>query len=53
MSQQAQQPEIALVLREASFRGGSGSRNRIANEDAGFVRSSDKILRAATEEVTK
>src|SRR6202521_6002107 len=36
--------EIALVLREARFRGSERLKDRIANEDAGLVRGGDEIL---------
>jgi len=45
--------EIALVLREASFRGGQRLEDRIADEDAALFAAGDKICVAATEEVTK
>src|SRR5258708_6508245 len=37
--------EIALVLREARFRGSERLQDRIADEDAGLVRGGDEILR--------
>src|SRR5229473_2975672 len=37
--------EIALVLREARFRGSERLQDRVADEDAGLVRGGDEILR--------